>query len=302
MELRQLKYFVAVAEELHYGRAATRLRISTPTLSQQMAALERALRTRLIDRNSHRVSLTAAGEALLDQARLVLVAAERARDAVEAAGRISEAIDVRVTTGLEHVLVDELAALDRDLDVNLMSTNGQDAEQAVLQGRAVAALTWARALDAPQLQARVLRTAEVMLALPMRHELAALDRVPVSALADVPIALFPRHLASGVWDLFVAHLLPHGPQWRDQILYEPTRLAPMTGMLMAVSQGRGVAPFVAAVAPHAAPLSADGIVLRPMDPELHMPVELVWRAPASAQVRRLLSVLGSDPGSVAGQP
>jgi hypothetical protein len=59
---------------------------------------------------------------------------------------------------------------------------------------------------------------------------------------------------------------------------------------------------VAAVAPHAAPLSADGIVLRPMDPELHMPVELVWRAPASAQVRRLLSVLGSDPGSVAGQP
>jgi DNA-binding transcriptional LysR family regulator len=79
MELRHLRYFVTVAEELNFGRAARRLGITGPSLSQQIKALERDLRVRLLDRDSHTVRLTANGAALLPSARAILDQADRMR-------------------------------------------------------------------------------------------------------------------------------------------------------------------------------------------------------------------------------
>ena len=79
VEIRQLRYFVAVAEELHFGRAAERLAVVQPAVSQQVGRLERELGVRLLERSSRRVALTGDGERLLAEARSALAAVERVR-------------------------------------------------------------------------------------------------------------------------------------------------------------------------------------------------------------------------------
>ncbi len=100
MELRQLEYLIAVAEEANFTRAAERVRISQPGISAQIRQLEHELGAQLIDRSGRRASLTAAGEAVLEHARAALVAAGAARQAADAVnGLLRGQLRVGMVTG-----------------------------------------------------------------------------------------------------------------------------------------------------------------------------------------------------------
>lgn len=282
-------YFVALGEELNYGAAAARLRISKPTLSQQIRVLERSLGRPLLKRGSRALTLTPAGEVLLEEAREVLASCDRLRRTVLAASPGPYPLDIRVVNGLQHAVADQLASLQEDpaLHVNLTTTSGLDAEDAVMSGRADAALIWVPTGLHSTLHARQVGSSAVSLALPVAHPLARLEVVPVAALADERVALFPRRVAPRLFDLFCAHLLPDGPR-PGQVDEEPTALMPMMGMLRAAAQGRAVAPFVDTVGEALAP---DGVVLRPMDPPLELPIHLVCRSPNRPDLRHIERLL-----------
>jgi DNA-binding transcriptional LysR family regulator len=287
VELRQLRYFVAVAEEHHFGRAASRLRIATPSLSQQIRALERDLRVTLLDRDTHGVALTPAGAALLGHARALLSRAARARDDVRTAG--TEALSVRVATGAEHLIAGRLRAVaDAGVDVRIAVTHGTDAVYAVREERADAAIVWLDPGPEQNLARTTLSEVPVLLALPTGHPLGFPGgAVPVAALAGETILLFPRHLAPAVWDRLRHHLRPEGP---DRVAIEPDQLGAASSLLTAVAAGRGLAPAISRDP------AVTGIVVRPLEPPLTLPLEIVWREPAGVSLQRLIGLLTASAG------
>jgi len=156
VELRQLRYFVAVAEELNFGRAAQRLRIAGPSLSQQIKALERDLGVRLFDRDHRSVALTATGEALLTDARAVLEHADRLRR--HAAGLTG---DTHLRLGYVNWrppdLYERVAGIaDLHVDAWVLPSHAQAAR--VAEGSIDLAICWVQAADIAEyeLEARLI--------------------------------------------------------------------------------------------------------------------------------------------------
>jgi DNA-binding transcriptional LysR family regulator len=291
VELRHLRYFLAVAEEGRFSRAAQRLHIAAPSLSQQIRALERELRVPLFERTPRAVRLTPAGAILIERARIILAEVERALVDARTAGTGSrEQLSLRVANMAELVLDGplRLATLGIDaVEVSVSSDRGDDALEAVRQGRADAAVVWSRPYRQRDLAGTVLGSVVFGIVLPVRHPCSEADRVPVASLAGDVLVMWPRTPFAGIWDRAVDHVFPAGAA-HDQVVIEPDLLNAPEAMLRAVAGGAGIAVGILGIADH---LGIQGIAVRPLDPALRLDLEVVWRAPATPAVRSLVDFL-----------
>ena len=205
METRQLRYFVAVAEELHFGRAAKRLNISQPPLSQQIKNFETELGVTLFERNKRSVALTPVGKTFLDDARGILRAIERARARLEtvAAGRagrfdlgyIGPALDTPLS---DIVRAFKLAYPRVRFGLLEMTTNEQ--LEAVRKGGIDAGVVRLFKHDTQGLEWFRYHQESYALIVPVEHRLAGKQSVDICELADEEFIFFPREAQPYLYD------------------------------------------------------------------------------------------------------
>src|ERR1700722_11952519 len=204
LEPRLLRYFLAVAQELHFGRAGARLYISQPSLSNQIRNLERVLGTDLFVRNSRQVALTPAGRALLEEAPLALGALGRAAERARLAG---EGIAGTVRLGYAPMAGYEflsaiLTAVEHD-DPN-MTVIASELFSAEIPGRVLAGeLDIGLALHPEPMKGirtEVLRCEPLAAQVSKRHRLANTSSIPLADLEHETLLLFPRELAPAYYD------------------------------------------------------------------------------------------------------
>ncbi|MFI9503382.1 LysR family transcriptional regulator [Nocardia sp. NPDC052566] len=201
MELRQLRYFVTVAEELHFGRAAERLHIVQPAVSQQVRHLERELGVELFDRSPRRVVLTEAGARFLPEAREVLAAAARAKAAIT--GYVAGAtLRLGTSTGLGDHLDRLMERLAPQVRVETVSAATRTRVEQVLDGRLDA--TFVRGpFEHPELQRIPVWDDPLLVALAARHPLADTPEIALPDLAPYPLRLTERRANTPLVDLVV---------------------------------------------------------------------------------------------------
>lgn len=203
IELRHLRYFVAVAEELHFGRAAMRLGIAQPPLSQQIQHLEAYLGTRLLDRTRRKVALTDAGRALLGDARRLLGDVERAIEAAQRAGRgESGSITVAFAASVMFLELPAILRAFRErypgvaLELREMPTGAQLAALAVGE---IDVGFLRQPAETPGLSLESVTREPLHMAVNRNHPLAARRRIALRQLANEPWVLFPREAGPGLY-------------------------------------------------------------------------------------------------------
>ncbi|MBE9103198.1 LysR family transcriptional regulator [Vacuolonema iberomarrocanum] len=202
MELKQLKYFVAVAEELNFRRAAERLFMEQPPLSRQIRRLEEELQVELFHRSKQRgVTLTASGQAFLDEARLTLSQAERAAKAAQQASK-SEVLAIGFSIcAFNRVLPDLIQRYRQqypDVRVTLTEMLAEAQIQAIL-GKTIDIGFVHGPLSHPGIVTRTLLTEPLVVALPPDHPLTRLEKIDVRSLAKEPFILFAEQLKTDLY-------------------------------------------------------------------------------------------------------
>jgi DNA-binding transcriptional LysR family regulator len=211
-DFRQLRYFIAVAEELSFTRAAQRLHLSQPPLSQQIQALEQDLGVRLLERDKRNVTLTAPGRLFLDQARQILAMADEARTQVaEAAAGFSGHLKLAYTVSVSFhpALPQTLLRLGQNapnVRVWLSEMYSEPQFSAIRNGQIDVGFVRdvpTHEDDARALRIDVIDREPLVLALPSGHRLADRQRVELSEVAGDPFVVQPRELAATLYDRLV---------------------------------------------------------------------------------------------------
>src|SRR5258705_8609937 len=291
LEPRLLRYFLAVANELHFGRAAARLYISQPSLSNQIRTLERTLGTDLFVRTSRQVALTPAGRALLEEAPLALAGLERAAERARLAG---EGIAGTVRLGYSPMAGYEtlgaiLTAVEHD-SPNL-TVIASESFSAQIPGRLLAAELDVGLALFPEpmrgVRSEPLRMEPLALLLGEGHPLAEMDPVPLGRLEGETLLLFPRELAPTYHDRVIAACEQCGFQPQVRTFSDPPPQAMVARLRATHEVGLPPASFAFRTA------AADpGIAVRKIvQPEITIEWSMVWpaRTPPEATTRFLES-------------
>ncbi len=205
MDPRKLRYFVAVAEELHFGRAARRLNISQPPLSMQIRALEDELEALLFTRDRRNVALTEAGRVLLVEARNVLVQIDHARNAVQRAARGEVgSLAIGFITPVEYnvllALLEEFRRSYPGISLTLREVM-TDQQLAELESGTLDVGLLTAPVDRPTLWCHRVWRERMIVAIPAVHKLAR-STAPISVrrLASEQFVMFPRSIAPALFD------------------------------------------------------------------------------------------------------
>jgi DNA-binding transcriptional LysR family regulator len=276
VDLRYLRHFVAVAEELHFGRAAARLNMEQAPLSQSIQRLEKSLGVRLFERSARGTRLTRSGGVLLQEARAAIAQFEHALSATRAVehGR-QDPIQVGfVTAGILHLIPTAIRSYREqfaDAQVKLIEAPTSDLLAAVEAGRLDLALVHPFEHNFPSLVLEDLQRDHTLIALPRQHPLARNSLVSFEDLAAEPLIFFPRSASPDLHDKIVAAFLDRGltPRIEQEARFTPT-------ILSLVSAALGYA----FVQESAQALPFPGIVFRPLKdlpPDLFWSLSLAWK-------------------------
>jgi DNA-binding transcriptional LysR family regulator len=297
IELRLWRQFVAVAEELHFGRAALRLHMTQPPLTQAIAQLEKLLSQRLFDRTKRSVRLTATGEALLAPARDLLARAaalpEQARAAATGeAGRLRLAfvstagfslLPSWVRTFRESCPRVQLDLLEATGDMQLQAFERHDIDAGVI--------LHSPDFAPPGLARRLIAREPLVLALAERHPLADRSRLSLGEVLEQPLVMFPRRIVPSLYDAIFA--MYHAAAQSPQVAQEAIQMQTIVNL---VSAGLGVAWVPESVQQFQRP----GVVYRTVaDKKNRVPVcetSLVWPAAlANPCVQRFVACVAGLP-------
>ncbi len=283
---RSLRAFIVVADELHFGRAARRLHMSQPPLSQQIRQLEEDVGATLFTRTTRSVQLTPAGRLLLEHARRLVADADLA---VRAVGRLARGEEGRLTLGFTHstvyqVLPDVLAAFRARfprIDLDLKQFTSGTLVEGVRTGRVdVALVRLSPSMQDPELCSQLVVRDRMMLVMPADHALARRKTVPVKALDGIPFVAYSAEESRYFHELVERLVGHHGI--RPRIVHNsfmPTMLA-----LVEARMGLALVP-ASAVSQRGAVLAARRLGGVQDDLDLAS-LHCIWRRDASNPVVR----------------
>jgi DNA-binding transcriptional LysR family regulator len=294
VELHHLRYFVAVAEELHFGRAARRLRVAQPPLSQQIRRLEEEVGARLLDRSRRHVALTAPGAAFLAHARRALAEADlAAEDARRAArgetGRLSVGFVGSAMAGPLPAILRAFRASSPDVALSLQQLTTSRQLDALRGGSLDVGCLHPPA--GGDLVVQPLLAEPLVAALPADHPLAARDAVALGDLEGEPFIVPPREEGAAFHDEVLAACARAG--FLPRVAQSATEMSTIVGL---VSAGAGIALVPAAIRR----LNRDGVAYRPLRADGGPPVvrlALAWRADRESPLLQRFVAAAREPGS-----
>ena len=237
MELRHLRYFIAVAEELHFGRAAKRLNISQPPLSQQIMQLEEEIGVQLFNRTKRRVEITPAGMVFLAEAcRIITMSDDAVRRTIRAdkgeIGRLAVGYIGSANYSLLPQVVREFRKRFQDVDLSLAELNTSNQIEALRDGRIhVGFLRPPQGIENEGLSIEPVFREPLMAAMPRNHHIKGKTPIPLSVLAKESFIMIPRQRGPGYFDYIIALCQQEG--FSPRIVLEASQFHTIIGLVAA---------------------------------------------------------------------